>query len=165
MKQRKPRKETEEQTAQEREKQVAVNRKIQEVEVFANENISDLTGGKYENFDEVVLLAKEMVAEKPRYGVQIASALNSEADEREIADIIIDVARLNKKWGTPVEKTDEKAGKIVRNATRQTTSASLTGGRGSREIHISEDMDPEDAARVWDKIPRDIRHKILKKVY
>lgn len=156
--------EKEEQTAAERERQANVVRKIKATEEFANENISDLTAGKYNNFDDVVTLAKELVASKPRYGKQIAEAINGDMDEKEIADVILDIARLNPKWGASVQKSDEKVDKIVKNAAKQTTSASLTGGRGSREIHISEDMDPEEAARVWDKIPRDMRHKILRKL-
>ena len=72
-----------------------------------------------------------------------------------------DVAQSDKKQ---LVTDKESVDKLVKNASKQATSASLTGGKGSREIHISEDMDPEEAARVWDKIPREIRHKILKKL-
>ena len=112
-----------------------------------------------------------MVKAKARYGAQVASIINSDAEPQEIIDVLVDIAKLNPKWGTS-EKSDkehvkadkESVDKLVKNAAKQQTSASLTGGRGSREIHISEDMDPEEALRVWDKIPRDMRHKILKKV-
>lgn len=130
--------------------------------------MADLTSSKYENFDDVVELAKEVMSKKARYASTFTQALNGDADEQEIAEIIVDIARLNPKWGESAKtekKSNESVGKLVKNATKQQTSATLAGGRGAREIHISEDMDPEEAAKVWDKIPREIRHKILKKVY
>ena len=168
----KERVEAEKKDEENRGRQAVVSQRIKDAEDFANANINDLTGGKYENFDDVVLLAQEMIKAKARYGAQIASIINSEADPQEIVDVLVDIAKLNPKWGTS-EKSDKAASsktdkesvdKLVKNAAKQQTSASLTGGRGSREIHISEDMDPEEALRVWDKIPRDMRHKILKKV-
>jgi hypothetical protein len=163
----KKREEAEKQTEEERNRQVAVAARIAEAETYAKANLGDLTGGKYENFDDIVALAQEMVKSKPRYGAQIASVINGEADVQEIVDVIVDIAKLSPKWGTSAktDKTDDKSvDRIVKNAGRQQTSATLSGGRGGREIHISEDMDPEDAARVWDKIPRELRHKILRKL-
>jgi hypothetical protein len=151
----------------------ARNEKIKNTEAYAIENLSDLTANKYDNFDDVVELAKEVMSKKARYASTFTQALNGDANEQEIAEIIVDIARLNPKWGesakpesAKMEKNvNESVDKLVKNATKQQTSATLAGGRGAREIHISEDMDPEEAAKVWDKIPREIRHKILKKVY
>ncbi len=152
----------------EKERQSNVARRVQEAESIAKANISDITGGKYDNFDDVIDLAQEMIKSKSRYGAQVAGVINSDADVQEIVDVLVDIAKLNPRWGT-LDKSSKKpdnvsADKIVKNAAKQVTSASLAGGRGSREIHISEDMDIEEAYRVWDKIPRDIRHKILKRV-
>lgn len=152
----------------EKERQASVARRVQEAETIAKASIADITGGKYDNFDDVIDLAQEMIKSKARYGAQVAGVINSDADAQEIVDVLVDIAKLNPKWGT-LDKTSknldkQSAEKLVKNAAKQVTSASLTGGRGSREIHISEDMDVEEAYRVWDKIPRDIRHKILKKV-
>lgn len=145
-----------------------VNAKVKSVEEFGKANISDLTGGKYENFDDVVNLAQEVIKLKPRHSFILNEAFKADATEEEIADVLLDIAKLNPNYGSSVKtekKSDETVEKIVKNAGKQQTSATLSGGRGSRDIHISEDMDPEDAAKVWDKIPRDIRHKILKKVH
>ncbi len=146
----------------------ARNEKIKNTEAYAIENLSDLTANKYDNFDDVVELAKEVMSKKARYASTFTQALNGDANEQEIAEIIVDIARLNPRWGESAKtekKANESVDKLVKNATKQQTSATLAGGRGAREIHISEDMDPEEAAKVWDKIPREIRHKILKKVY
>jgi len=149
-------------------KKGVVFQKIKTTEQYAIENIGALTSNKYENFDDVVALAQEVMKSKARYASTFTQALNGDADEQEIAEIIVDIARLNPKWGESVKtekKNDDTVDKLVKNSTKQQTSATLAGGRGAREIHISEDMDPEEAAKVWDKIPREIRHKILKKVY
>lgn len=151
---------------EEKTRQVATVERIKEAEEIANANINDITGGKYSNFDDVVALAQEMVKTKARYGAQIASAINSDSDVQEIVDVIIDIARLNPKWGTSADSgknNDKTVDRLVKNASRQATSASLAGGKGGREVHISADMDIEDAYRVWDKIPRQIQKEILKR--
>lgn len=161
------RKAEEEQSDINREKQATVARRIEGAEAIAKGSISDITGGKYTDFNDVVALAQEMVKSKSRYGEQIASVINGDSDIQEIVDVLVDVARLNPKWGTSVntgKKDDKSVDRIVKNAGKQQTSATLAGGRGSREVHISEDMDPEEAARVWDKIPRNIKSKILLKL-
>ena len=152
----------------EAERKKVVFEKIKNTESYAIENIADLTASKYDNFDDVVALAQDVMKSKARYATVFNQALNGEANEQEIAEIIVDIAKLSPKWGESVKtekKNDETVDKLVKNSAKQQTSATLTGGRGTRDIHISEDMDPEDAAKVWDKIPRDMRHKILRKVH
>jgi len=158
----------EQEADQARNAQIRIGLKVKSVEEFGKANVSDLTGGKYDNFDDVVNLAQEVVKLKPRHAVILSEAFKADATEEEIADVLLDIAKLNPNYGTSAKtekKSDETVEKIVKNAGKQQTSATLSGGRGSRDIHISEDMDPEDAAKVWDKIPREMRHKILKKVH
>jgi hypothetical protein len=150
------------------ERRKVVAEKIKNTESYAIDNIDDLTSSKYDNFDDVISLAQEVMKSKARYVNVFIQALNGDASEQEIAEILVDVAKLNPKWGQSVKtdkKNDEAVDKLVKNSAKQQTSAALAGGRGTRDIHISEDMDPEDAAKVWDKIPRDVRHKILRKVH
>lgn len=157
----------EEQNQQELERKKVVFNKIKSTEEYAIDNIADLTASKYTNFDDVVALAQDVMKSKARYASVFTQALNGDANEQEIAEILVDIAKLNPKWGESVKtdkKNDEAVDKLVKNSTKQQTSATLSGGRGAREIHISEDMDAEDAAKVWDKIPREMRHKILKRV-
>lgn len=161
--------EAEEVAENDRAKQAQQAEMVKRAEAYAKENINDLTAGKYTNFDDVVALAQEMSRSKKIYAKQIAEAFNGEMTESEIIEVIVDIARINPKWGekaTPEKgKKADDVDKLVKNASKQQTSAVLSGGRGTREIHISEDMDPEEAARVWDKIPRDMRHKILSKIH
>ncbi len=158
----------EQEAEKQKEAQARVNAKIKSTEEYAKANIGEITGGKYENFDDIVNLAQEVIKAKPRYAKTLNEAFQSDATEEEIADVLLDIAKLNPTYGTSAKtekKSDETVEKIVKNAGKQQTSATLSGGRGSRDIHISEDMDPEDAAKVWDKIPREMRHKILRKVH
>lgn len=167
----KKRKDSDDSRAKEEEIVAIRNARIKEIEVVGGSKVSDITGGKYDNFEAVVQLVTEMAKTKQRYAAQVSAAINSNMDIDEVVDVIVDIARLSPKWGTS-EKSDEKSDKkidkesvdkLVKNASKQATSASLTGGRGSREIHISEDMDLEEALRVWDKIPRETQRKILKR--
>jgi hypothetical protein len=158
----------EQEAEKQREAQARIGAKIKSTEEYAKANIGEITGGKYENFDDIVNLAQEVIKAKPRYAKTLNEAFQGDATEEEIADVLLDIAKLNPSYGTSAKtekKSDETVEKIVKNAGKQQTSATLSGGRGSRDIHISEDMDPEDAAKVWDKIPREMRHKILRKVH
>ena len=158
----------EKEAEQTRDAQVKQGEKIRASEEYAKENIEDLTGGKYKNFDDVVTLVQEVIKAKPRYAKTLNEAFQGDSTGEDIVDVLLDIAKLNPNYGTSVKtekKSDETVEKIVKNAGKQQTSATLSGGRGTRDIHISEDMDPEEAAKVWDKIPREMRHKILKKVH
>lgn len=151
------------------ERQEEIAQKINYVEKYGKDNISALTDGKYKNFDEVVSLSVEIMKAKPRYAKQLNEAINGDADEKEIIDIIIDIAKLNKNWNNPANagKDKEDINKMASNAKKQQTSAAISSGRSGRVVNF-EDLTPEDAARLdrdqWDKIPRDIRRKILMSV-
>lgn len=157
----------EQEAEKEREKQARVADKIIKAEAYAKENISDITGGKYTNVDDIIALSQEMTALKPRYAKQINDAFNDEnMTEAEVVEVIIDVAKLNPKWGQSVksEESNDKVEKMVKNASKQQTSAVLTGGKGSRVVN-PEDLTPEDAVKMtqsqWNKLPRHIRDKVL----
>lgn len=151
------------------ERQEAVNAKIKDADEYLKENISSLTGGAYEKSDDIVALAKEVIESKPRYGKMFNDALSGNMEAADIVDVLVDIAKLNTKWGKS-EKSEGSGDnkvveKMVKNAGKQQTSAALSSGKGTRDIHISEDMNPEDALKVWDKIPRDIQRKILLKTH
>jgi hypothetical protein len=150
------------------ENQQRIQRKILEAEAYAKANISDLTDGAYQTVDEVVALAQEIAAKKPRYLALINQAFNSDdMSEAEAVDVIIDIARLNKNWGTSKkngEKVNPEADRAIKNADKQKTSASLVGSKGSRVVTYDE-LTPEDAAKLsadqWSKLPKNVRDRIL----
>jgi len=156
-----------------REQQLKVQQKVVKAEAYANENIKDLTGGKYESIDPVISLAKEMAEKKQRYGVIIDQAFaNEDVSEEDVVDIIFDVAKINPKWGEEVEGTSKKkdeniVDRMERNSKKQKTSASISGGKGSRVIS-HDDLTPEDAAKLnqkqWDALPKKVQSRILRQL-
>lgn len=150
--------------------QQKVQRRILDAEAYANANIKDLTDGKYQELQAVVDLAEEMAKQKPRYMRMINDAfLNDEMTESEVVDVILDIARLNPKWGTPVngEKKDATVDRMVKNANKQQTSASLNGGKGSRVVTY-DDLTPEDAVKLsqaqWNALPDKVRKRIMSQI-
>lgn len=142
--------------------------RIQESEVYAKQNISDLTGNVYKDFTEVVTLAHEMAEKKPRFAKMIGEALNGDDSIEDLVDTIIDIAKSNPKWGGSVKKTEMvDVERMEKNAQRQKTSASVTGGKGGRVISW-DDMTPEDAVKLprseWTKMPAEVRRRILSQV-
>ena len=149
-------------------KQAKMQRKVLDTEAYAKENISELTGGKYTNVDDVVALVQEMTVKKPRYAKQLNEAFADESmTEADIFDVILDIARLNSKFGTSAkaEGNDGNVEKMMKNASKQTTSASITGGKSSRVV-TPDELTPEDAAKLsqeqWNKLPRHVKDRILK---
>jgi hypothetical protein len=157
----------EEEKVKANEKQAKLNEKVLAAESYAKENIKDLSAGKYANIDDVIALAQELTASKPRYAKQINDAFADDSmTEAEVVEVIFDIARLNPKWGTTAKaENNGDVEKMVKNAGKQQTSAALTGGKGSRTISL-EELTPEDAAKLnqdqWNKLPRHIKDKILK---
>lgn len=156
--------------SKQREKEKNFQRKIIDVEAYAKNNIKDLTGGIYNVIDDVVGLAQEVAKAKPRYLEMINNAfLDDSISEADTVDLILDIAKLNSKWG----KTDkgngnqETVNRMVKNAEKQKTSASLSGGKGGRVISY-EDIKPEDALKLtqeqWDKLPKKVRDRIMSEV-
>lgn len=158
----------EQEKAEANQKQQKIAEKVQAAEAYAKENIKDLSAGKYSNIDDVIALAQELTASKPRYAKQINDAFADESmTESEVVEVIFDIARLNPKWGTS-EKSEGNNGdveKMVKNASKQQTSAALSGGKGSRVVTM-DDLTPEDAAKLtqnqWNKLPREVKDRILR---
>lgn len=151
-----------------REHQQFVADKIKETEIYAKKNISDLTDGKYTDFNAVVTLADEISKSKPRFARQIAEVLNGDDSIEDVVDTIISIAKIHPKWGEP-NKDGKKIDieRIEKNAQRTKTSANITSGNGGKIVSF-EDLTPEDAVKLtkeqWDKVPRKIRQKLLMEV-
>jgi hypothetical protein len=149
------------------EKQAKLGEKVLAAEAFAKENIKDLSAGKYTNIDDVIALAQELTATKPRYAKQINDAFADDSmTEAEVVEVIFDIAKLNPKWGTTTKaENNGDVEKMVKNAGKQQTSAALSGGKGSRVVTM-DDLTPEDAAKLtqnqWNKLPRDVKDRILR---
>ena len=157
----------EQEKAEANQKQEKIAQKVTAAEAFAKENIKDLSAGKYTNIDDVIALAQELTATKPRYAKQINDAFADDSmTEAEVVEVIFDIAKLNPKWGTTAKaENNGDVEKMVKNAGKQQTSAALSGGKGSRVVTM-DDLTPEDAAKLtqnqWNKLPRDVKDRILR---
>lgn len=148
-------------------RQARVNYKVAKAEAYAKANLEDVTGGKYTNIDDVVALAQELAASKPRHAKAINDAFSDDnMTEADVIEVIVDIARLNPKWGSSAkaEKNDGNVEKMVKNAAKQNTSAALNGGKGSR-IVTPDELTIEDAAKLsqaqWMKLPKQTRERLL----
>lgn len=148
--------------------QKELQRRILRSEEYAKSNIKDLTDGKYEDIGEVVDLAQEVARSKTRYMDMINEAfLDENFSEDQVVDVILDIARLNPKWGKkePAGKNGETdVDRMVRNSKKKKTSAAISGGKGSRVVSF-DDLTPEDASNLnekqWMSLPREVRKRIL----
>jgi hypothetical protein len=104
----------------------------------------------------------------------LQDALNDEStSEKELVDLVVDIARLHSDFGkqseNPVkaEPTDEKVDRMVKNSQRKTTSASVSGGNGSRTKTYDE-LTAEDVARMsldeYKKLPDAVRRRLKEEI-
>ena len=126
---------------------------------------------EYEDFDHIVTLAQAVVSSKPRQAKLLQDALTDESvSEKELVDLVVDIARLNKDFGTKSEKevvnaapTDEKVERMLKNSQKKPTSASLGGGSGSRTKSY-DDLTAEDVTRMsledYKKLPEAVRRRL-----
>lgn len=141
---------------------------------------SELLGkSKYEDFDRYVELANEIVAKDKDMAAMVTRAFNDpEVDEEQLMEKIVRVARMHEDfYNKPedkeedvkkekVEKKDSKEiDRMVANANKKKTSASLTGGSGRREVSF-DDLTLEDVSKMnraqYDKLPKAVRERILR---
>lgn len=147
--------------------QQRVQQRILDAESYAKDNIKELSDGKYEKIDDVVDMAKEVAAKKPRYMNLINQSFSDESlSEADVVEVIIDIAKLHPKWGETKGNGEKNvvADKAIKNSERQRTSASLQGGKGGRVV-THDELTPEDASNLtadqWSKLPKNVRDRIL----
>jgi hypothetical protein len=127
---------------------------------------------EYEDFDSIVTLAQGVLAQKPRQAKLLQDALTDETvSEKDLVDMVVDIARLHKDFGKKAEKddpvhagpTDEKVERMLKNSQKKPTSASLGGGGGSRTKSY-DDLTAEDVTRMsledYKKLPEAVRRRL-----
>jgi hypothetical protein len=132
-------------------------------------NTELLGRSKYPDFDRYVALANDVVAKDNDFAAMITKAyVDPEVDEEELLEKIVKLARTHRDfYKEPEKKKDTPADRIVANSQKKKTSASITGGSG-RAPSGYEDLTPEDiigmSVEEYNKIPNDVRLKLLKQV-
>ncbi len=135
-------------------KQEFLNTRIKEADEIAKT--------KFDDYDNATELVKEVLEGKvalPKYidpkklSADLVAMLTDEKIEYdEIADWLMDTAKLNPKFGKKTETTGKKETKenierILDNASKQKSSASLGGGNGRRFVS-EDDLSLEDAGKL-----------------
>ena len=124
---------------------------------------------KYKNFDDLVNLAKEVVAEDKTgtYQEILNSALSDpNFDEEKLIDRVVTIAKLSSKYGKESASAEKKESveKIIDNSKKKVSSASIGSSGGKRTIS-EEDLTVEDAAGLsaaqWARLSQQTRKRIL----
>lgn len=130
---------------------------VQEVEAKA----------KYADYDDVTLLAAEMIKTNPAYRRVLAEAANDPNEN--VAEVAYNIGRLHPKYGKtvePVKKTETKQiDRAIKNSEKRVTSASVSGGGGKSAVSEA-DLSVEDVAKMspveYGKLSKDTRDRILR---
>ena len=124
---------------------------------------------KYKNFDDLVNLAKEVVAEdKTGTYQEILNVALSDPnfDEEKLIDRVVTIAKLSSKYGKESASAEKKESveKIIDNSKKKVSSASIGSSGGKRTIS-EEDLTVEDAAGLsaaqWARLSQQTRKRIL----
>lgn len=130
---------------------------VQEVEAKA----------KYADYDDVTLLAAEMIKTNPAYRRVLAEAANDPNEN--VAEVAYNIGRLHPKYGKTA-KAEPKAetkqiDRAIKNSEKRVTSASVSGGGGKSAISEA-DLTVEDVAKMsnvqYAKLSKETRDRILR---
>lgn len=139
---------------------------------------------KFEDYDEVIASAKEVLdgkAELPEVidRADIARRLvekinDPKNDEDDISDFVLGIAKLNPNYGKKKVESGKSEGskkvssedidKIVKNAAKGASSATVNGGN-ARRVVSHDNLTIEDAAKLtpeqYMKLPKEVRTRLL----
>ena len=132
---------------------------------------------KYENFDELTTLAKQVVDSDKTdtyKGVLEASFSDIDLDEEQLVERVVTIARLHPDYGKKKsdsskkepaeEKKETDVDRAINNSKKKISSASVGSGGGKRNVSY-DDLTVEDAAQLttaqWMKLPDAVRKRLL----
>lgn len=143
-------------------------------EINARLNLQEAEAkSKYDDFDAVCDLAKE-VMHADKYGVYAHKMAIIAADPNgNVAEYVYEIGKANPKYRElskdkqPAKQgsDNKKVEKIVANASKRTSSASMGGGSGTRSVSEA-DLTVEDTSNMtqgqWDKLSPATRERLLR---
>jgi hypothetical protein len=150
-----------------------VNNRIKDAEDFGKTKFG-------EQYDEIMLQAQEVIEgkvelpaiiDRESLSTKLVEAIRSkEVDLEKISDYVVGIAKLNPRFGKPKEtnsvkkETNENIDRILKNESKQKTSASVGGGSGRRVVSY-DDLTVEEAARLsteqWRRLPQAVKERLL----
>jgi hypothetical protein len=126
---------------------------------------------KYEKFNEIANLAKEIIVEDKTGTYQKLideSFLNDSVDENMLVERIVNIARMSPKYNEVASKVDPeskaKADRVLENSNKKVSSASVNGASGKRIVSEAE-LTPEQAAKLspeqWRKLKPETKKRLM----
>lgn len=128
---------------------------------------------RYDNFDHITELAKEVIGKSKAYQRNMESAFNdSTIDESELVDMVNDMAKLHPDFGKDVVvkegnseiSENSNASRAIKNSKKKISSASLASSGSKRTINFA-DITVEDVSSMnqkqWNKIPKEHQDRLL----
>ena len=126
---------------------------------------------KYEKFNEIANLAKEMIVGDTTKTYQKLiddSFLNDAVDENMLVERIVNIARMNPKFSEVMNKVapeaKEKADRVIENSNKKVSSASVNGASGRRVVSEAE-LTPEQAAKLpleqWRRLKPETKKRLM----
>jgi len=144
-----------------------INQKIATKAQFAEK----IGSAKYDNFQDIAQLAKDVIAEDKSgtYQKLVAAAFTDDSvDEEHLVERIVSIARLSDKYNEVSKsvKSEKKdtVDRALKNATKKISSASIGNAGGKRVVSESE-LTVADASSLstkeWNKLKDSTRQRIL----
>ena len=126
---------------------------------------------KYDKFDDITVLAKEIIAnDKSRTYQKLIddSFMNDDVDEDMLVERVVSIARMNPKFNEVMNQVapEKKAevDRVLNNSKKKVSSASLNGASGKRIISEKE-LTVEQASKLsaeqWAKLKPETQKRIL----
>lgn len=124
---------------------------------------------KYENFDKIADLAKEVAEKNPRFMKSLGEVfLDSNIDEEGIVEEVLFIAQRNPKFKDIAKKVDPKSkedvSRAIKNSNKKPSSASL-GSSGKANLKSEDALTPEDvvnfSTQKWMSLSKKTRDRIL----
>jgi len=116
---------------------------------------------KYADYDEVTLLAADLINTNKSYAMVLAAAARDPNEN--VADVAYNIGRLHPKYA--VKKTENKTiDRAIKNSEKRATSASVSGG--SKTITSEEDLSVDDVSKMtpnqYSMLKPETRDRILR---
>jgi hypothetical protein len=144
-----------------------IKNKVSQKAMFAEK----IGKAKYERFDDITILAKEMIAEDKSKTYQKLiddSFMNDDVDEDMLVERVVNIARMNQKFNEVMNRVEpekkEEVSRVLNNSKKKVSSASLSGASGRRIISEKE-LTVAQASRLtteqWAKLKPETQKRIL----
>jgi hypothetical protein len=124
---------------------------------------------KYEDFDKIADLAKEVAEKNPRFMKSLGEVfLDNNIDEEGIVEEVLFIAQRNPKFKDIAKKVDpkskEEVSRAIKNSNKKPSTASL-GSTGKANLKSEDSLTPEDvvnfSTQKWMSLSKKTRDRLL----